>query len=195
MNGGESALLKIDNNFLRNPVLGLPTDKRSGLPKVYEGSGYRMHAGQVSLTFEGKKIFVEELPSQEDVTYIAPLLKESVGREMEAYWLERGISLRLSAKVIRCIERIRAGRLEARYMTGTTLHAKIYCSEICAADLVVVEMSERQDMWDFLNVKGFSPVTISKIWGSPHALVYRTLDRVRQPISPRFPWLLTEEEE
>ena len=77
----------------------------------------------------------------------------------------------------------------------TPTRSKIYCSEICAADLVVVEMSERQDMWDFLNVKGFSPVTISKIWGSPHALVYRTLDRVRQPISPRFPWLLTEEEE
>lgn len=73
--------------------------------------------------------------------------------------------------------------------------SKIYCSEICVADLAVVEMSERQDMWDFLNTKGFSPVAISKIWGSPHALVYRTLDRVRAPLPAQFPWLLTDDEE
>ena len=45
--------------------------------------------------------------------------------------------------------------------------SKIYCSEICVADLAVVEMSERQDMWDFLNTRGFSPVAISRYGDHP----------------------------
>ncbi len=55
-------------------------------------------------------------------------------KEVENYWLEHGISLRLSAKVIRCIEAIRSGRLQARYLgkSRRRLHAKIYCTESAA---------------------------------------------------------------
>lgn len=54
---------------------------------------------------------------------------QALPREAEAYWLSRGISLRMSAKVISTIEEIRAGRVQARYL-GTPyrpLHAKMYC--------------------------------------------------------------------
>jgi len=49
--------------------------------------------------------------------------------EIRDYWLERGVSLFYSAKIIAAMEMIRAGRLEARYVDcdGRRLHAKIYC--------------------------------------------------------------------
>lgn len=47
---------------------------------------------------------------------------------MEAYWLQRGISLIYSAKIIRMIELLKSDRLQARYLKGgKRLHAKIYC--------------------------------------------------------------------
>ncbi|MDZ7749122.1 MAG: SNF2-related protein [Halofilum sp. (in: g-proteobacteria)] len=49
--------------------------------------------------------------------------------EVRAYWLARGVSLRLSARVIAFIEALRAGRIEARYLEqrdGRRVHAKIY---------------------------------------------------------------------
>jgi len=48
--------------------------------------------------------------------------------EVRAYWLARGVSLRLSARVIRFIEALRAGRIQARYLDrdGRRIHAKIY---------------------------------------------------------------------
>lgn len=55
-------------------------------------------------------------------------------KEIETYWLERGISLRLSAKVVRCMERLESGELKARYLgkSRRRLHAKIYCTERAA---------------------------------------------------------------
>jgi len=55
-------------------------------------------------------------------------------KEVETYWLERGISLRLSAKVVRCIERLERGDLKSRYLgkSRRRLHAKIYCTEQAA---------------------------------------------------------------
>jgi len=52
-------------------------------------------------------------------------------REIQHYWLERGISLRLSAKLIQCIERLQSGRVIARYGAGSAsrLHAKIYVGD------------------------------------------------------------------
>jgi hypothetical protein len=48
--------------------------------------------------------------------------------EAEAYWLDRGISLLYSAKVIEMIDLLKAGRVEARYLqVQRRLHAKI-CS-------------------------------------------------------------------
>lgn len=49
--------------------------------------------------------------------------------EIKEYWLERGISLFYSAKIIAAMDLIRAGRLEARYVDceSRRLHAKMYC--------------------------------------------------------------------
>lgn len=57
--------------------------------------------------------------------------RESFPREVEAYWLDRGVSLRLSAKIVQTIELIRSGRLSARFLGGrhTRLHAKMYAGE------------------------------------------------------------------
>ena len=58
----------------------------------------------------------------------------SFPKEMENYWLERGVSLRLSAKLLLCIERLKSRHTLARYVAGGggRLHAKIYCSEDAA---------------------------------------------------------------
>ncbi|MGD8310759.1 MAG: SNF2-related protein, partial [Chromatiales bacterium] len=58
----------------------------------------------------------------------------SFPHEVEQYWLRRGISLRLSAQIIRCIERLESGRVAARYISdpGHRLHAKIYVGEHAA---------------------------------------------------------------
>ncbi len=53
--------------------------------------------------------------------------------EVEAYWLERGISLIYSAKLIHMVELLKNGKIEARYMPGSRrLHAKIYCGDEAA---------------------------------------------------------------
>jgi hypothetical protein len=54
--------------------------------------------------------------------------------EARRYWLEdRGVSLRLSAKVLQAIEVLDAGRLDARFVHGKTrLHAKIFVGESAA---------------------------------------------------------------
>jgi len=51
--------------------------------------------------------------------------------EIRDYWLARGVSLRLSARVIRFIEALRAGRIVARYLDrdGRRAHAKIYLGD------------------------------------------------------------------
>jgi hypothetical protein len=51
--------------------------------------------------------------------------------EVRAYWLARGISPRLSGKVLRAVALIEAGRVEARFLGGPRrrLHAKIYCGD------------------------------------------------------------------
>lgn len=59
--------------------------------------------------------------------------EDAVVKEMEHYWLERGISLLLSAKLLVCIERIKKGRVHAKYLAGSTrLHAKIYVGDEAA---------------------------------------------------------------
>jgi hypothetical protein len=50
--------------------------------------------------------------------------------EAEAYWLNQGISLLYSAKIIEMVNLLKSGRIEARYIPGhRRLHAKIYCGE------------------------------------------------------------------
>jgi len=54
--------------------------------------------------------------------------------EMKEYWLERGISILLSAKLLLCIERLKAGSMQARYVARSTwrLHAKVYVGKNAA---------------------------------------------------------------
>lgn len=54
--------------------------------------------------------------------------------EMRDYWLERGISVLLSAKLLTCLEALRSGRVRARYLARRRwrLHAKIYVGDDAA---------------------------------------------------------------
>jgi len=53
--------------------------------------------------------------------------------EAEAYWLEKGISLLLSAKIIEIIDQIRDGRVNVRFLDRSAgLHAKIYVADDAA---------------------------------------------------------------
>lgn len=56
--------------------------------------------------------------------------KASFPKEVEDYWLRHGVSLRLSAMLIDCMERLRAGAIMARYVGGarTRMHAKLYAT-------------------------------------------------------------------
>ena len=52
-------------------------------------------------------------------------------QEVETYWLARGISPKLSLKLIQAVERLERDEVEARYLgdSGARLHAKIYLGE------------------------------------------------------------------
>jgi len=59
------------------------------------------------------------------------LQRDAFSQEVQEYWLERGISLLLSAKLVAFMEGLRSGRIRARYVAdgGERLHAKIYCGD------------------------------------------------------------------
>lgn len=73
----------------------------------------------------------EPFPSRRDSFRLAT---HSFASEVEQYWLSRGVSLLLSAKIIRAREALTAGRLSARYLGSNhnRLHAKIYCGDNAA---------------------------------------------------------------
>ena len=54
--------------------------------------------------------------------------------EVANYWLKRGVSLLLSAKLIRCIQRVKDGEVLARYISDPKhrLHAKVYVGDDAA---------------------------------------------------------------
>ena len=57
----------------------------------------------------------------------------SFPREVEHYWLQHGISLHLSAKLLQFITQLEEGHIEVRYLSGSTpLHAKIYVGDTAA---------------------------------------------------------------
>ena len=59
--------------------------------------------------------------------------RNDLTQEMSDYWLQRGISLVYSAKIIRMLGLLKAGRIQARCMPGgRRLHAKIYCGDEAA---------------------------------------------------------------
>ncbi len=54
-------------------------------------------------------------------------------KEVEEFWLERGISLRLSTRVLQVIEALDVGKVAVRYVHGISpLHAKVYVGEDAA---------------------------------------------------------------
>lgn len=73
----------------------------------------------------------EPFPSQRESFEVGG---QSFPREVQHYWLERGISLLLSAKLIHCIDRLKSGQVQARYLAGSDsrLHAKIYVGDQAA---------------------------------------------------------------
>jgi superfamily II DNA or RNA helicase len=56
-------------------------------------------------------------------------------RAMKEYWLERGFSVLLSSRVLTCLERLRSGRLRARYVARSAwrLHAKLFIGDAAAS--------------------------------------------------------------
>jgi superfamily II DNA or RNA helicase len=57
------------------------------------------------------------------------LKQQNFDAEVRAYWLKRGISVRLSGQLIRCAELIRGGYVQVRYPGGRhRVHAKMYCT-------------------------------------------------------------------
>jgi len=55
----------------------------------------------------------------------------SFSDEIETHWIQRGVSLLLSAKLIAFIERLKTGVVEVRYLrqSGSRLHAKIHVGD------------------------------------------------------------------
>jgi len=62
------------------------------------------------------------------------LINNDLPQEMKDYWLERGISVLLSGKLLKCIDRLRANSVKARYVMRSRwrLHAKIYVGDNAA---------------------------------------------------------------
>src|SRR5690606_25893636 len=79
-----------------------------------------------------KVLFGFEPFGQADRTY--EVRGYSFPSEVSNYWLKRGVSLLLSAKLIRCIERIKDGEIVARYISDPKrrLHAKVYVGDDAA---------------------------------------------------------------
>lgn len=73
----------------------------------------------------------EPFPSRQESFHVRGY---SFPKEVENYWLDRNISLLLSAKLIRCIERLERGQVQARYLAKAhrRLHAKIYVGDRAA---------------------------------------------------------------
>lgn len=69
-------------------------------------------------------------------------------------------------------------RCVAYSVDNYALKTKAYCSPLCAMELPAVEESERNDQWEMLAFSGRTPVTIARMYGSPHGLVYKTLKRL-----------------
>jgi hypothetical protein len=56
--------------------------------------------------------------------------QEQFTEEVREYWLERSVSLHLSAKVIRTLQELDAGSLQVRVIPGPPrLHAKMYVGD------------------------------------------------------------------
>lgn len=62
------------------------------------------------------------------------LIGQEIPQEMKSYWLEHGISVLLSGRLLKCIERLRSNSVRTRYVARSRwrLHAKIYVGDKAA---------------------------------------------------------------
>jgi hypothetical protein len=94
-----------------------------------QGTAHADLGGQAPDDFRARLLLgFEPFPSRRETFEVAG---HSFPAEVQEYWLERGISLLLSAKLIHRIERLESGQAQARYLAGTEhrLHAKLYVGD------------------------------------------------------------------
>lgn len=53
----------------------------------------------------------------------------------------------------------------------------IYCSDWCIDEVPVDRLEVRNDEWRILVSNGRTPLSVAKLYGITHSLVYRTLKR------------------
>lgn len=59
----------------------------------------------------------------------------------------------------------------------TALRNKIFCDELCAAELPATPNEARNDQWKAMALYGWSPVLIGKKYHVTHSQVYKAIAR------------------
>lgn len=60
---------------------------------------------------------------------------------------------------------------------------KVFCDKRCAIEPPITAETERNDQWQYLHMAHeYKPVALGHMYGSPHGLVYKTLDRLARPL-------------
>ena len=57
------------------------------------------------------------------------------------------------------------------------LRNRAYCSRWCMNEPAITQTEERSDQWELLNLHGYKPVAIAKLYAVAHSQVYNALDR------------------
>lgn len=60
--------------------------------------------------------------------------------------------------------------------------SKIFCSDFCTHEVPATPEEVRNDAWQVLKFHHVSPITVAKIYGSPHGLVYKALSRLASEV-------------
>ena len=60
---------------------------------------------------------------------------------------------------------------------SNALRKSVYCSSWCMVEHPVDKREVRNDEWRILYAHGRNPLSIAKLYGISHSLVYRTLKR------------------
>lgn len=53
----------------------------------------------------------------------------------------------------------------------------VYCSDWCAGEIPADKLESRNDEWRILVSNGRTPLSVAKLYGITHSLVYRTIKR------------------
>jgi hypothetical protein len=66
--------------------------------------------------------------------------------------------------------------------TQHALRVKVYCDEMCRAELAATPTETRNDQWDALVAFGWSPILVAQTYDAPHSQVYRTVARFKSKV-------------